>query len=131
MISEEKINEILGLVDIVRIIGEFYPLRPSGKNYKILCPFHQEKTPSFVISPEKQIFHCFGCGKGGNVFHFIMEHEKVSFPEAVKWVGQKVGVIVEDKPAGKSSELYSILDQVNALFTKFLYSSYGETAYKY
>lgn len=131
MISEEKINEILGLADIVRIIGEFYPLKTAGKNYKILCPFHQEKTPSFVISSEKQIFHCFGCGKGGNVFHFIMEHEKLSFPEAVKWVGQKIGVIVEDKPAGKSSKLYPALEQVNYLFAKFLYSPHGKTAYQY
>jgi DNA primase len=131
MISEEKINEILGLADIVRIIGEFYPLKPAGKNHKTLCPFHQEKTPSFIISSEKQIFHCFGCGKGGNVFHFIMEHEKLSFPEAVKWIGQKIGVIVEDKPAGKSSKLYTVLEQVDSLFAKFLHSEHGKTAYQY
>ncbi|MBU0533538.1 MAG: DNA primase [Candidatus Omnitrophica bacterium] len=131
MISEEKINEILGLADIVRIIEEFYPLKSAGKNYKTLCPFHQEKTPSFIISSEKQIFHCFGCGKGGNVFHFIMEHEKLSFPEAVKWVGQKIGVIVEDTPVGKSSKLYPVLEQVNPLFAKFLHSTHGKIAYQY
>ncbi|MDD5454498.1 MAG: DNA primase [Candidatus Ratteibacteria bacterium] len=131
MIPEEKINEILGLTDIVRIIGEFYPLKSAGRNYKILCPFHQEKTPSFIVSPEKQIFHCFGCGKGGNVFHFIMEHEKLSFPEAVEWVAKKIGVIVENKPAGKTSKLYPVLEQVNLLFAKFLYSTQGKEAHQY
>ena len=131
MISEEKINEILNLVDIVRIIGEYYPLKPTGQNYKTLCPFHQEKTPSFIVSSEKQIFHCFGCGKGGNVFHFIMEQEKLSFPEAVKFVGQKVGIQVEDKSIGRSSRLYALLEQVNFLFTKFLYSQHGKIAYQY
>jgi len=131
MISEEKINEILGLADIVRIIGEYYPLKPTGQNYKTLCPFHQEKTPSFIVSSEKQIFHCFGCGKGGNVFHFIMEQEKLSFPEAVKFIGQKVGIQVEDKPTGGGSRLYSLLEQVNLLFTKFLYSQHGKRAYQY
>lgn len=131
MISEEKINEILGLADIVKIIGEYYPLKQTGQNYKTLCPFHQEKTPSFLVSSVKQIFHCFGCGKGGNVFHFIMEHEKLSFPEAIKFVGQKVGIQVEEKPAGKSSNLYPLLEQVNLLFTKFLYSQHGKRAYQY
>ena len=131
MIPEKKINEILSVADIARIIGEFYPLKTAGRNYKILCPFHQEKTPSFVISPDKQIFHCFGCGKGGNVFHFIMEHEKLSFPEAVKWVGQKVGVIVEDIAAGNSPKLYPVFKLISSLFEKFLYSPCGKTAYQY
>ena len=96
-----------------------------------MCPFHHEKTPSFIISSEKQIFHCFGCGKGGNVFHFIMEQEKLSFPEAVKFVGRKVGIQVEDEHKRKSSNLYSILEQVNSLFNKFLYSSHGKRAHQY
>jgi DNA primase len=131
MIPEEKINEILISADIVRIIGEYYPLKPAGKNYKTLCPFHQEKTPSFMVSSEKQIFHCFGCGKGGNVFHFIMEQEKLSFPEAVKFIGQKVGIHVEDKPTGRSSKLYPLMEQVNSLFAKFLYSNHGKGAHQY
>lgn len=132
MISENKINQILNSADIVRVIGEYYPLKSTGKNYKTLCPFHQEKTPSFIVSSEKQIFHCFGCGKGGNVFHFIMEQEKLSFPEAVKFVGEKVGIKVEDTfSSGKSSKIYSVLEKTNSLFKRFLYSQHGKKAHQY
>ncbi|HIE43350.1 MAG TPA: DNA primase [Candidatus Omnitrophica bacterium] len=131
MIPEEIINRILAEADIVRIIEEFWPLKPAGKNYKALCPFHQEKTPSFIVSPEKQIFHCFGCGKGGNVFHFIMEQEKMSFPEAVKFVGERLGIHIEERTTGTVSQLYSLLEQMNSMFVRFLYSPSGKGAYRY
>ncbi|MBC7190114.1 DNA primase, partial [Candidatus Aerophobetes bacterium] len=81
-IPTETIDRISEQVDIVQLISEYVPLTPSGRNYKALCPFHEEKTPSFIVSPEKQVFHCFGCGVGGNIFTFLMKWENISFPEA-------------------------------------------------
>src|SRR6267143_639370 len=81
--------------DIVRVIGEYVRLKKSGQNFTGLCPFHGEKTPSFAVHPVKQIFHCFGCGKGGDVFSFVMEMEKCPFPEAVKVVAEKCGIPVQ------------------------------------
>jgi len=80
--------------DIVRVIGEYVRLKKSGQNFTGLCPFHGEKTPSFAVHPVKQIFHCFGCGKGGDVFTFVMEMEKCQFPEAVRIVAEKSGIPV-------------------------------------
>jgi DNA primase len=80
--------------DIVRVIGEYVRLKKSGQNFTGLCPFHGEKTPSFAVHPVKQIFHCFGCGKGGDVFTFVMEMEKCQFPEAVRLVAEKCGIAV-------------------------------------
>ncbi len=80
--------------DIVRVVGEYVRLKKTGKDFSGLCPFHQEKTPSFTVSPIKQIFYCFGCGKGGDVYNFVMEMEKCEFPEAVKVVAEKCGIAI-------------------------------------
>jgi len=80
--------------DIVRVVGEYVRLKKSGQNFTGLCPFHSEKTPSFAVHPVKQIYHCFGCGVGGDVFKFVMEMEKVTFPEAVRTVAEKCGIAV-------------------------------------
>lgn len=96
-IPEQTITEVRERADIVEVVSRFVELRRSGTNYKGLCPFHEEKTPSFVVSPDKQIFHCFGCGRGGNVFTFLMESEGVSFPDAVRSLGQHYGVEVPDR----------------------------------
>ena len=90
--SSELLEEIRNHCDIVDIISEYIPLKSAGKGFKALCPFHEEKTPSFMVSPEKQLFHCFGCGEGGNVFNFVMKFEKVEFYEAVKMLAKKAGV---------------------------------------
>lgn len=97
MISQETIDKIIDRADIVDIIGEFVNLHRAGSNYKGLCPFHNEKTPSFVVSPQKQIFKCFGCGASGNAVSFIMQHEQVSFVEAIKWIANKYGIQIEEK----------------------------------
>jgi DNA primase len=89
--------------DIVRVIGEYVRLKKSGQNFTGLCPFHGEKTPSFAVHPVKQIFHCFGCGKGGDVFTFVMEMEKCPFPEAVRVVAEKCGIAVP-KPKERTPE---------------------------
>jgi DNA primase len=89
--------------DIVRVVGEYVRLKKSGQNFTGLCPFHGEKTPSFAVHPTKQIFHCFGCGKGGDVFSFVMEMEKCQFPEAVRIVAEKCGIALP-KPKERSPE---------------------------
>lgn len=91
-ITDETISNILSKVDIVDVIGEYVHLKKSGRNYLGLCPFHAEKTPSFSVSSEKQFYHCFGCGAGGNIFSFLMEIEGVTFPQSVQMVAEKVGV---------------------------------------
>ena len=91
-IPDEKITEIRNAADIVDVISARVFLKKAGKDYAGLCPFHAEKTPSFTVSPEKQIFHCFGCGVGGNVFTFLMKYEGVSFPEAVEALARQAGI---------------------------------------
>jgi DNA primase len=89
--------------DVVRVIGEYVRLKKSGQNFTGLCPFHQEKTPSFAVHPVKQIYHCFGCGAGGDVFKFVMELEKCTFPEAIRTVAEKCGIAIP-KPRERSPE---------------------------
>ena len=92
MIPEEVIAEILRRTDIVELIGGFLPLRAAGRTHKTLCPFHTEKTPSFIVNPERQIFHCFGCGEGGDAIAFLVKHERLTFPEAVRTLAERAGV---------------------------------------
>ena len=80
MIDHKTVDEIMSRADIVEVISDFVTLRKAGSSYKGLCPFHNEKTPSFVVTPSKGIFHCFGCGKGGTVVTFLMEHEQMTYP---------------------------------------------------
>src|SRR5258705_12618119 len=86
------IDDLRRQADIVRIIQDYVQLKKKGANWMACCPFHKEKTPSFSVSPSKEIFYCFGCRKGGSVFSFVMEIERVAFPEAIKIVADKVGV---------------------------------------
>ena len=98
MIPAETIEQIAAANDIVEVIGAYFPLKRAGANFKALCPFHQEKTPSFHVSPQRQTFHCFGCGVGGSVFRFVMEYEHVDFPSSVRKLASRVGIpIVEDR----------------------------------
>ncbi|WP_373499077.1 DNA primase [Desulfococcus sp.] len=96
-IPEKTISDIRNVSDIVNVISEVVLLRKAGKNFQGLCPFHSEKTPSFSVSPDKQVFYCFGCGAGGNVFTFLMKHEGLSFAEAVRKLGRRHGIAVEDR----------------------------------
>ncbi len=96
-ISEDKIQEIRDRSDIVEVVSGYLPLKRSGVNHQGLCPFHQEKTPSFNVNSARQIFHCFGCGVGGNVFSFLMRMDGLSFPDAVRQLGEKVGIEVEEE----------------------------------
>ncbi|MEX0601925.1 MAG: DNA primase, partial [Bacteroidota bacterium] len=93
-IPDETIDQIRSSSDIIDIISTHVALKKRGKNYVGLCPFHQEKTPSFTVSAEKQMYHCFGCGKGGNVFTFIMEVERVTFVESARTLAEKAGITI-------------------------------------
>lgn len=96
MIPEEFIQELLARVDIVDVIGKYVQLKKSGQNLQGLCPFHQEKTPSFTVSPTKQFYHCFGCGAHGSAIGFVMEHVGLGFPETVKVLADSVGMRVPE-----------------------------------
>ncbi len=97
MIDRETIDRIYAAANIVEIIGDFVTLKRKGVNYTACCPFHNEKTPSFVVSPAKGLYKCFGCGKGGNAVTFLMEHENVTYPEALKMVAKRYGIEVHEK----------------------------------
>lgn len=92
MIPEAVLAEILRRTDIVELIGGHLPLKAAGRTHKALCPFHTEKTPSFIVNPERQIFHCFGCGEGGDAITFLMKHERLMFPEAARYLAERAGV---------------------------------------
>jgi DNA primase len=114
-IPEEKISEIKNAADIVDIVSEAVLLKKAGKNHLGLCPFHSEKTPSFTVSPDKQIFYCFGCGTGGNVFSFLMKQEGLTFPEAARLLGKRYGIDIPERPLSpeqkkKIGERESLLD---------------------
>ncbi|MFM7838485.1 MAG: DNA primase, partial [Chitinophagaceae bacterium] len=96
MISSNTIQQIQSRIDIIEIIGGFMKLKKRGANYIGLCPFHNEKTPSFSVSPSKEIYKCFGCGRSGNAIGFLMEHEKYSYTEALRWLGNKYNVPIEE-----------------------------------
>jgi DNA primase len=101
-IPSETIEQIAAANDIVEVIGAYFPLKRAGANFKALCPFHQEKTPSFHVSPQRQTFHCFGCGVGGSVFRFVMDYEHIDFPTAVRKLAARVGIrVIEERgPSG-------------------------------
>src|SRR5256886_1575596 len=97
-IPSETIEQIAAANDIVEVISSYFPLKRAGANFKALCPFHQEKTPSFHVSPQRQTFHCFGCGVGGSVFRFVMDYEHVDFPSAVRKLAARVGIpVIEER----------------------------------
>lgn len=103
-IAEEKINEIRQAVDIVDLVSDYVQLKKQGRNYFGLCPFHGENSPSFSVSPDKQIFHCFGCGAGGNVFSFLMDLESLSFQEAAVKLAEKANIELEISPSSVAKE---------------------------
>lgn len=97
MIDRQTIGRIKDAANIVEVVSEFVTLRKSGANYKGLCPFHDEKTPSFMVSPSRGTCHCFGCGKGGNAVSFIMEHEQMTYPEALRWLANKYHIEIQER----------------------------------
>ena len=105
MITQATIQQILSRIDILEVVGGFVRLKRRGANYLGLCPFHNEKTPSFTVSPTKEIFKCFGCGKSGNTISFIMEHEKLSYAEALKWLANKYHIEIEETESSPEQKI--------------------------
>lgn len=134
------INEVLSRNDIVDVIGSYASLKKKGANYEACCPFHHEKTPSFKVNREKQMYHCFGCGVGGNVFTFVMEYENLNFPEAVERLAERAGVQLPEKSMNaqeRSREQYKItlreMNKTAAAYFHYIlkHSQHGEKAYEY
>jgi DNA primase len=138
-IPDDKIEEVRRRADIASLIGEYVTLKKAGRNYLGLCPFHREKTPSFTVSPDKQMFYCFGCSEGGNVFSFLMKLNHLTFPEAVRHLAGKVGVVIPERTMSRVEKerdtLAEQIRRVNELaagfFTRALQSPAGESAMKY
>lgn len=134
-IPEHIIDQVQDRVDIIEVIGSFIPLKKAGRNYKASCPFHHEKTASFMVSQEKQIFHCFGCGCGGNVFNFLMKYERLEFPEAVRILAQKAGVAIPQEAGyskgedSLSNKLYAANESAAVFFQENLKEDKRARAY--
>ena len=137
-IPENILEDILGRVDIVEIISGYIPLKKAGSNFKTNCPFHHEKTASFMVSPDRQIYHCFGCGESGNAFKFLMRHERMEFPEAVEMLAKKCGVSLpdQDKPelarqASLSNQLYKVNELAVSFYENNLHTGSAGLAINY
>lgn len=102
--NDQVVDQVQSLNDIVEIISSYVSLKRAGRNFKANCPFHQEKTPSFVVNPDKQIFHCFGCGVGGDVFSFLMKHEQMNFPEALKHLADRAHIVLPESKVMPTKE---------------------------
>ncbi|MFH0738292.1 MAG: DNA primase [Candidatus Omnitrophota bacterium] len=136
-IPQNLLEDILGRVDIVELILGYIPLKRSGRNFKTNCPFHHEKTPSFTVSPDRQIYHCFGCGAGGNAFSFLMQYERLEFLEAVETLAKKAGVNlpqIQKQDPGVSNlitQLYKVNELATAFYADNLNASTGSQVRNY
>ena len=139
LFGEDILAEVARANDIVEVISGYFPMKRAGKDFKALCPFHSEKTASFTVSPAKQIYKCFGCGRGGGVFNFIMAKENVSFPEAVRMLAERAGVrLLESSSPGpgpdpllNKRQIYRALEWAAKCYEKWLAEAEGETAREY
>ncbi len=135
MKADKLLEEIKSKIDIVEFISDYVQLKKAGQNYKGLCPFHAEKTPSFMASRVKQIFHCFGCGAGGDIVSFLMKHENLSFSEALQYLAKKAGIeshdihFIKDKSSGKREQILRLNEEAMRFFMKNLSGS--ERSLKY
>jgi len=137
--SQEIIDEIRSKADIISLVSEYVKLRKAGKNYVGLCPFHQEKTPSFTVDPDKQLFYCFGCGQGGNIFTFLMKMENMTFPDAVQELARRYGVrlpqptlsVEQEKRKAELDGIRKGLKFAHQQYRQMLFSKQGEQALKY
>jgi len=132
--SDSPIQEIKERLDVVDIVREYVPLQQAGTNWRARCPFHNEKTPSFMVSKEKQIWHCFGCSKGGDVLEFVKEIEGIEFPEALRILAQKAGVVLkrqDPKLISVRTKLLDLMNEATLFFINSLNSGAGEQARRY
>lgn len=135
--STTFLDELISRTDLIEVIARHVELKPSGANMVGLCPFHHEKTPSFSVSVDKQMYYCFGCGKGGNAFRFLMEHNGYPFPEAVEFLAHKAGIPIpsghtkDPKEEAKKKRAYELLSKVAGVFSRTLHSDEGKLAKAY
>src|SRR5499425_3814368 len=133
--SQSLLDDIRGATDIVDLVGRFVNLRKAGTGWKGLCPFHAEKTPSFTVNPRKGIFHCFGCGVGGDAFGFLMRQDRLAFPEAVRTRAQRTGVELPTQRApeveGKLEGLRRVMALATQFYTDALWATEGAKARAY
>src|SRR5262249_2694048 len=134
--SQTLLDDIRAAVDIVDLVGRFVNLRKAGSHWKGLCPFHAEKTPSFTVNPSKGIFHCFGCGVGGDAFGFVMRQDRLSFPEAVRALAKSAGVTLPEtgpREPGESGreELVHAMGLASPFLSPALWGPRGERARRY
>jgi len=115
--SDSVIEQVREAADIVEVVQQYFPLTKSGKDYRARCPFHEDKDPSFYVVPDKQIYHCFGCGAGGNVFNFLMQYENLSFRDALEMLAKRYGIDLPRRSSRESSEA-ELTYRINALATK-------------
>lgn len=131
MISQKTIQDIQNRIDVYDVVGAFVKLKKRGSNYLGLCPFHNEKTPSFTVSPSKDIYKCFGCGKSGNAIRFIMDHEKLSYVEALRWLANRYNIEVEETETSpeyrEQQQLADSLHILNQFAAKFFTQQLKET----
>ncbi|MEJ5173325.1 MAG: CHC2 zinc finger domain-containing protein [Hydrogenothermaceae bacterium] len=125
-ISPQTVEEVQAVANVYDVISDYLPLKKSGVNYTALCPFHNEKTPSFVVSPTKNIFKCFGCGISGDAIKFVMEYEKISFSEAIVKIANRYGIKV--KYTGKDVEaenrpIYEVMSKITKFYQENLYNN--------
>lgn len=130
MISPQSIQQVLARIDILDIVGGFVRLKKRGANYLGLCPFHNEKTPSFTVSPTKEIFKCFGCGKSGNSISFIMEHEKLSYVEAIRWLAAKYNIELEETQASPEQKLQQQASESLVIVNQFAQEFYANNLFE-
>ena len=128
--DRDFIEQVREATDIVQLIGEYVQLKRSGKSYRGLCPFHAERTPSFYVSPDKGVYHCFGCGASGNAFRFVMEMEKLSFPEAVEFLARRAGIPIPPRTT-RAPGLSKVLEETAAFYHQYLLSAAGQAARAY
>ena len=130
MIEKESIEALKSSIDIVDVIGNYLELKKAGANYKANCPFHGEKTPSFVVSPSKQIFHCFGCGVGGDAIKFVMDYEKLSYPETIEKLASSFNFSLRYTQGNDSySDIKRVLESISVWYTKSLEHSVSAKEY--
>lgn len=115
----DQVAQVREKTDVVALIGEYVAVKKAGRNFKANCPFHNEKTPSFVISPERQMWHCFGCQKGGDAFTFLMEYEHLEFPEALRMLAKKAGIALESKFDSQTTSKKEVLYKINHIAADF------------
>src|SRR5258708_1563121 len=132
LFSQATLDQIRAASDIVEVIGTYIPLKRAGANFVALCPFHKEKSPSFNVNPHLQIFHCFGCHKGGNVFTFVKEYESIDFPEAVRRLAERARIplqyeqgAADQQTRGLKEKLLEIHEQITQRWQNALANEAG------